>query len=73
MEELNPQNYTCPMHPKIVRDNPGNCPICGMNLVALKSKASDIAIGAFSNDYVLNILLLFKAAKQKMLYGILRR
>jgi hypothetical protein len=42
MEELNPQNYTCPMHPKIVRDKPGNCPICGMNLVALKSKASDI-------------------------------
>jgi Cu+-exporting ATPase len=24
--------YTCPMHPEIVRDAPGNCPICGMAL-----------------------------------------
>ncbi|MGH9882029.1 MAG: HAD-IC family P-type ATPase, partial [Pyrinomonadaceae bacterium] len=24
--------YTCPMHPEIVRDVPGNCPICGMTL-----------------------------------------
>src|SRR5690606_31480103 len=22
--------YTCPMHPEIVRDAPGSCPICGM-------------------------------------------
>ncbi|MEN9580110.1 MAG: SilP [Pseudomonadota bacterium] len=28
--------YTCPMHPEIVRDAPGNCPICGM---ALEPKA----------------------------------
>jgi Cu+-exporting ATPase len=24
--------YTCPMHPEIVRDRPGPCPICGMAL-----------------------------------------
>lgn len=24
--------YTCPMHPAIVRDKPGSCPICGMAL-----------------------------------------
>jgi len=24
--------YTCPMHPEIVRDRPGTCPICGMAL-----------------------------------------
>jgi P-type Cu+ transporter len=24
--------YTCPMHPQIVRQLPGNCPICGMAL-----------------------------------------
>ncbi|MEW9808618.1 heavy metal translocating P-type ATPase [Mesorhizobium sp. ZMM04-5] len=24
--------YTCPMHPQIVRDEPGACPICGMAL-----------------------------------------
>jgi Cu+-exporting ATPase len=26
--------YTCPMHPEIRRDSPGNCPICGMALEA---------------------------------------
>ena len=25
--------YTCPMHPQIIRDKPGDCPICGMTLV----------------------------------------
>src|SRR5687767_15971729 len=24
--------WTCPMHPEIVRDQPGSCPICGMAL-----------------------------------------
>src|SRR5688572_29066525 len=27
--------YTCPMHPQIVRDAPGSCPICGMALVPI--------------------------------------
>jgi Cu(I)/Ag(I) efflux system membrane fusion protein len=26
--------YQCPMHPSIVQDHPGECPICGMKLVA---------------------------------------
>ena len=25
--------YTCPMHPEILRNTPGDCPICGMKLV----------------------------------------
>ncbi|MCI0448311.1 MAG: efflux RND transporter periplasmic adaptor subunit [Chlorobi bacterium] len=25
--------YTCPMHPQIIQDRPGLCPICGMDLV----------------------------------------
>jgi Cu+-exporting ATPase len=28
----NQPEYTCPMHPDIVRDAPGTCPICGMAL-----------------------------------------
>lgn len=28
--------YTCPMHPQIIRDAPGSCPICGMDLVPIK-------------------------------------
>jgi Cu+-exporting ATPase len=26
------RKYTCPMHPEIIRDGPGSCPICGMAL-----------------------------------------
>ena len=26
--------YTCPMHPDYRSDRPGNCPICGMPIVA---------------------------------------
>src|SRR5678815_5506404 len=29
------QKYTCPMHPEIIRDSPGSCPICGMALEPL--------------------------------------
>ncbi len=28
--------YTCPMHPEIVRDQPGDCPICGMALEPMR-------------------------------------
>lgn len=34
-KHLDPK-YVCPMHPQIIRDKPGNCPICGMNLVAVQ-------------------------------------
>jgi Cu+-exporting ATPase len=29
------QRWTCPMHPEVVRDAPGDCPICGMALEPL--------------------------------------
>jgi Cu+-exporting ATPase len=29
--------YTCPMHPQIRQDHPGNCPICGMTLEPVDS------------------------------------
>ncbi len=29
------QKYTCPMHPQIIQDTPGKCPLCGMTLVGL--------------------------------------
>jgi Cu+-exporting ATPase len=31
--------YTCPMHPEIIRNSPGNCPICGMSLEPKKVSA----------------------------------
>ncbi|MEZ7505242.1 heavy metal translocating P-type ATPase [Flavobacterium sp. Arc2] len=33
--------YTCPMHPEIIKDGPGDCPICGMDLVPMEPKESD--------------------------------
>lgn len=43
--------YTCPMHPEIIRDKPGACPICGMALVKKETG------GAKSNDVGLESLL----------------
>jgi len=33
--------YTCPMHPQIIRDEPGNCPICGMTLEPMTITVSE--------------------------------
>jgi Cu2+-exporting ATPase len=32
--------FTCPMHPEIIRDEPASCPICGMDLVPLQADVS---------------------------------
>jgi Cu+-exporting ATPase len=34
--------WTCPMHPQIVRNEPGNCPICGMALEPMTSAAGEV-------------------------------
>ena len=31
--------WTCPMHPEIIRNEPGRCPICGMKLVPVEEGA----------------------------------
>ena len=33
------QMFQCPMHPQIIMDHEGDCPICGMKLVAMESEA----------------------------------
>jgi Cu(I)/Ag(I) efflux system membrane fusion protein len=44
LKHTNPK-YRCPMHPDIVRDEPGQCPICGMALVEVDEPAVDPAAG----------------------------
>lgn len=34
--------YTCPMHPEVIRDQPGPCPICGMDLEPILENESDL-------------------------------
>ena len=47
----NKERWTCSMHPEIIRDKPGTCPICGMDLI--KKEENAVAIG----DIQLNDLL----------------
>jgi RND family efflux transporter MFP subunit len=33
--------YTCGMHPQVIQDHPGNCPICGMKLTPIHKTADE--------------------------------
>ncbi|WP_428236507.1 efflux RND transporter periplasmic adaptor subunit [Gracilimonas sp.] len=43
--------YTCSMHPQIRENEPGNCPICGMELIP----AGDSESGTLENEYTLTM------------------
>lgn len=32
--------YTCSMHPQVMKDKPGNCPICGMKLIQVTKSSA---------------------------------
>ncbi len=32
------QLYTCGMHPQVIQDRPGNCPVCGMKLTPIRNQ-----------------------------------
>ncbi len=38
--------WTCSMHPQVIEDHPGTCPICGMDLVPLKSSTASVTATA---------------------------
>lgn len=52
--------YTCPMHPEIIKDKPGTCPICGMDLVKKETdskKVGDIELESLlkpTNEFVVS-------------------
>jgi Cu(I)/Ag(I) efflux system membrane fusion protein/cobalt-zinc-cadmium efflux system membrane fusion protein len=45
-DQAGEQQYTCGMHPMIIVDEPGSCPICGMALTPMKSGTADPAAAA---------------------------
>jgi Cu+-exporting ATPase len=67
--------YTCPMHPEVVRDAPGSCPICGMALEPMVPTAAEEAnpelVGMTRRFWVCAILTapLFLIAMAEMLPG----
>src|SRR6266487_885032 len=42
--------YTCSMHPQIMQDQPGNCPICGMKLIPVEKKKGTDADAIMLSD-----------------------
>jgi Cu+-exporting ATPase len=66
--------YTCPMHPEIVRDGPGSCPICGMALepVSGVSDERDPELAGMTRRFWVSLLLtlpVFGIAMAEMLPG----
>ncbi len=39
-QEMAQTQYTCPMHPEVIQNEPGKCPQCGMTLVEKSSTDS---------------------------------
>lgn len=42
--EAHNDTYTCPMHPTVISDRPGSCPVCGMDLVRKARPGEEIEI-----------------------------
>jgi Cu+-exporting ATPase len=69
--------YVCPMHPEIVRDEPGSCPICGMALeprVATAAQEENPELKDMTRRLVVSLLLgvpLLVLAMGHMFFGLL--
>jgi RND family efflux transporter MFP subunit len=46
------QLYTCGMHPQVIQDHPGNCPICGMKLTPIHKDAGAGAEAAANSSAI---------------------
>jgi hypothetical protein len=50
------ETYTCPMHPEIVSDKPGRCPICSMALVPTNNVKPHVEFVGGGHDQGLGVL-----------------
>jgi len=41
-EQVSKVEYTCPMHPDVISDKPGQCPECGMDLVKVEPDSAAV-------------------------------
>lgn len=68
-------DYTCPMHPEVVRSEPGSCPICGMALEprTLTGVGDDSELRDMSRRFWVSLVLtlpVFVLAMSEMLPGM---
>ncbi|TLF44575.1 efflux RND transporter periplasmic adaptor subunit [Maribacter aurantiacus] len=45
---INQEMWTCSMHPQIMQPEPGDCPICGMELIPAETGQDGLAAGQFT-------------------------
>ena len=64
-EELadHPDTYTCSMHPTVISDKPGTCPICGMELVRQARPGEELKITE-------DLALLIKSPSESVLSSV---
>ncbi len=67
--------WTCPMHPEVIRDAPGNCPICGMALeprTVTLDDVEDVHLTDVTRRFWASVALsvpLFAVAMAEMIWG----
>ena len=66
---LGEQLYTCGMHPQVIQNKPGNCPICGMKLTPVRKQPGAKAPSMNANVGAPNDERKVKYYKSTMLLG----
>jgi P-type Cu+ transporter len=53
--------YTCPMHPEVIRDVPGDCPICGMALepLAVTGDSANPELKSMTQRFLIGVVFTF--------------
>jgi multidrug efflux pump subunit AcrA (membrane-fusion protein) len=57
------QLYTCGMHPQVIQDHPGNCPICGMKLTPIQNTSS----GTYTQNLNLRTTVIARGPLRKII------